>query len=83
MIRSVRPVNSAPPPELAADVISNGITLSGGGALLTGLTERMIHETGIQTVVADDPLMSVVIGGGLTLENLDAMKGLTAQSDDE
>ncbi|NDH45604.1 MAG: rod shape-determining protein, partial [Actinobacteria bacterium] len=71
------------PPELAADVISNGITLSGGGALLTGLTERMIHETGIQTVVADDPLMSVVIGGGLTLENLDAMKGLTAQSDDE
>ncbi|NBO81030.1 MAG: hypothetical protein EBV42_07260 [Actinobacteria bacterium] len=57
--------------------------LSGGGALLTGLTERMIHETGIQTVVADDPLMSVVIGGGLTLENLDAMKGLTAQSDDE
>ncbi|NCV97229.1 MAG: rod shape-determining protein, partial [Acidimicrobiia bacterium] len=52
-------------------------------ALLTGLTERMIHETGIQTVVADDPLMSVVIGGGLTLENLDAMKGLTAQSDDE
>mgnify|MGYP003347717270 FL=1 len=74
---------SRTPPELAADVISNGITLSGGGALLTGLSERMIHETGIQTTVADDPLMSVVIGGGLTLENLDAMKGLTAQSDDE
>lgn len=71
------------PPELAADVISNGITLSGGGALLTGLTERMIHETGINTVVAPDPLLSVVLGGGLTLENLDAMKGLTAQSDDE
>ncbi|MFM7900262.1 MAG: rod shape-determining protein [Actinomycetota bacterium] len=71
------------PPELAADVISNGITLSGGGALLTGLTERIIHETGINTVIAPDPLLSVVLGGGLTLENLDAMKGLTAQSDDE
>lgn len=71
------------PPELAADVISNGITLSGGGALLTGLAERIIHETGINTVVAPDPLLSVVLGGGLTLENLDAMKGLTAQSDDE
>jgi rod shape-determining protein MreB len=71
------------PPELAADVIGNGITLSGGGALLTGLTERIIHETGINTLVAPDPLLSVVLGGGLTLENLDAMKGLTAQSDDE
>ena len=71
------------PPELAADVISSGITLSGGGALLTGLTERIMHETGINVVVAPDPLLSVVLGGGLTLENLDAMKGLTAQSDDE
>ena len=71
------------PPELAADVISSGITLSGGGALLTGLTERIMHETGINAVVAPDPLLSVVLGGGLTLENLDAMKGLTAQSDDE
>jgi hypothetical protein len=34
-------------------------------------------------VVAPEPLLSVVLGGGLTLENLDAMKGLTAQSDDE
>ena len=71
------------PPELAADVISSGITLSGGGALLTGLTERIMHETGINVLVAPDPLLSVVLGGGLTLENLDAMKGLTAQSDDE
>jgi rod shape-determining protein MreB len=71
------------PPELAADVISNNITLSGGGALLTGLTERMSHDTGINTVIAPDPLLAVVLGGGLTLENLDAMKGLTAQSDDE
>ena len=63
------------PPELAADVISRGIVLAGGGSLLAGLPERITHETGIQAVRAPEPLLAVVLGAGLTLDNLDTMRG--------
>lgn len=69
------------PPELAADVISNGLVLAGGGALLAGLAERVTHETGIQAFIAPEPLLAVVLGAGTTLENLEAIKGLTIQSE--
>ena len=69
------------PPELAADVISHGLVLAGGGALLAGLAERITHETGIQAYVAPEPLLAVVLGAGMTLDNLEAIKGLTIQSD--
>jgi rod shape-determining protein MreB len=69
------------PPELAADVISHGLVLAGGGALLAGLAERITHETGIQAFVAPEPLLAVVLGAGMTLENLEAIKGLTIQSE--
>ena len=69
------------PPELAADVISHGLVLAGGGALLAGLSERVTHETGIQAYVAPEPLLAVVLGAGMTLENLEAIKGLTVQSE--
>jgi rod shape-determining protein MreB len=68
------------PPELAADIIGHGLVLSGGGALLTGLAERVTNETGIHAYLAPEPLESVVLGCGLTLDNIDAMKGLTAQT---
>jgi rod shape-determining protein MreB len=68
------------PPELAADIIGHGLVLSGGGALLTGLAERVTNETGIHSYLAPEPLESVVLGCGLTLDNIDAMKGLTAQT---
>jgi len=64
------------PPELAADIMERGIVLAGGGALLSGLRERMAHETGMPIRVADEPLYSVVIGSGRALENIDAMRGL-------
>ena len=69
------------PPELAADVISHGLVLAGGGALLAGLAERITHETGIQAFIAPEPLRAVVLGAGMTLENLEAIKGLTIQSE--
>ena len=69
------------PPELAADVISHGLVLAGGGALLAGLSERITHETGIQAYIAPEPLLAVVLGAGMTLENLEAIKGLTVQSE--
>ncbi|MDX2378467.1 MAG: rod shape-determining protein [Acidimicrobiia bacterium] len=64
------------PPELAADIMEDGITLTGGGALLGGLDERLNHETGMPIRIAKEPLYSVVVGSGRALENIDAMRGL-------
>lgn len=71
------------PPELAADIMETGITLTGGGALLAGIDARIAHETGIRVVVAPDPLFSVVIGSGRALENIAAMRGLLAQGGED
>lgn len=56
------------PPELAADVMSQGLMLAGGGALLPGLGERLRRETGLAVHVADSPLTCVAVGAGLALE---------------
>ncbi|HMV26005.1 rod shape-determining protein [bacterium] len=58
------------PPELASDLIDRGIVLTGGGALIKGLDERMRKETGLPVIVAEDPLTAVVRGVGRVLENL-------------
>ena len=61
------------PPELAADIIDHGIVLTGGGALLRDLDDRIRHETGI-VHVADDPLHSVAIGAGRCVEEFEALQ---------
>lgn len=71
------------PPELAADIMESGITLTGGGALLAGIDARIAHETGMRIRVAPDPLFSVVIGSGRALENIAAMRGLLAQGGED
>lgn len=58
------------PPELSADIFDRGIVLSGGGALLKGLDERIRRETHLPVHVADDPLTTVVRGTGKVLENI-------------
>ncbi len=58
------------PPELSADILDRGMMLSGGGALLKGLDERLKLETNLPVHVADDPLTAVVRGTGKVLENL-------------
>lgn len=58
------------PPELAADIIDNGITLAGGGALLRGLDNLINRETGIPVHIAPDPLNCVVNGTGATVSDL-------------
>jgi len=78
----VRTTLDKTPPELAADIMHAGITLSGGGALLTGIDRRMAHETGMPINIAPDPLYAVVIGSGRALENIEAMGGLLADSAD-
>ena len=64
------------PPELASDIYTNGIYLTGGGALLRGLDERLSHKTKLSVHVAEDPLKAVVRGTGLALKNTDRFKFL-------
>jgi rod shape-determining protein MreB len=76
IVDAVKTTLDKTPPELAADIMEDGITITGGGALLGGLTQRLEHETGMPIRIADEPLYSVVIGSGRALENIDAMRGL-------
>ncbi|MCD8290133.1 MAG: rod shape-determining protein [Prevotella sp.] len=64
------------PPELYADIIKNGIYLTGGGALLRGLAKRLTDKIHIQFRVADDPLHSVAKGAGIALKNIDRFQFL-------
>ena len=58
------------PPELYADIVKNGVYLTGGGALLRGLDKRLTDKIGIQFHIADDPLHSVAKGTGVALKNI-------------
>lgn len=62
------------PPEIIADIMDQGITLAGGGALLMGLDSRIATETKMTVKIADDPLTSVVRGTGRCLEDLDTLR---------
>lgn len=68
------------PPELAADIMERGIILTGGGALLRGIDERVAFETGMPIVTADRPLQSVVLGSGKCLEEFDVLQGVLVSS---
>ena len=68
------------PPELAADIMEQGIVLTGGGALLHGLDARLQEETGMPIVVARDPLNCVAIGSGQFLEEFEALRHLLTSS---
>ena len=61
------------PAELAADIVDRGIALTGGGALLRGLDERLRQETNLPIFIVDDPLSAVVMGTGIALDNLDLL----------
>jgi rod shape-determining protein MreB len=83
IIDAVKTTLDKTPPELAADIMEDGIMLTGGGALLGGLDQRLAHETGMPIRVAHEPLYSVVIGSGRALENIDAMRGLMSLGGDD
>ncbi|HEX9992533.1 MAG TPA: rod shape-determining protein [Acidimicrobiales bacterium] len=68
------------PPELAADIMEQGIVLAGGGALLHGLDARLSHETGMPILIARNPLHAVAIGSGQSLEEFEALKGVLFSS---
>jgi rod shape-determining protein MreB len=74
IIDAVKVTLDRTPPELAADIMEQGIVLTGGGALLHGLEARLQHETGMPIVVARDPLNCVAVGAGQCLEEFEALK---------
>jgi rod shape-determining protein MreB len=68
------------PPELAADIMEQGIVLTGGGALLHGIDVRLNAETGMPIIIAKNPLHSVAIGSGQCLEEFEALKQVLISS---
>lgn len=70
----IRSVLEKCPPELSADIVANGICLTGGGALLGGLAHMLSENTGIKVIVAENPLDCVAVGTGKALENLDKLR---------
>ena len=83
IVDAVKTTLDKTPPELAADIMEQGIMVTGGGALLAGINRRLNHETGMPIKIAHDPLYSVVIGSGRALENIDAMRGLMSLGGDD
>ena len=68
MVNGVKDALEHTPPELSADLVDMGLTLTGGGALLKNIDKRFSKETGLPVFIADDPLACVAIGTGKALE---------------
>ena len=74
LVEAVKQVLHDTPPELSADVMDKGIIMSGGSSLLRNLDELVAQATGVPCFVADEPLLCVVKGTGIALENLESYK---------
>jgi rod shape-determining protein MreB len=74
IVDAVRTTLDKTPPELAGDIMDRGLVLTGGGALLRGLDERLRFETGMPVHVADDPLHSIAMGAGKCVEEFEALQ---------
>jgi len=77
IVEAVRVSLERTPPELASDIVDRGIILSGGGALLRSLDSLLKEETGLPVMLADDPLTSVVMGAGKTLDEISLLRQVT------
>jgi rod shape-determining protein MreB len=74
IIGAIKGVLEDTPPELASDIIDKGIVMSGGTSLLRNFDKLITDETGVPAHVATDPLLCVVRGTGLVLENIELWK---------
>lgn len=80
IVSAVKDVVEETPPELISDIIEQGITLAGGGALVRGLDQVLTQATQITTRLTDDPLTVVVRGTGFVLEDLEAVQDVLLPS---
>jgi rod shape-determining protein MreB len=74
MIQALKDVLAQVPPELASDIIDNGITMTGGTSQLRNLTDLIHRRTGVQAYLVEDPLFCVARGTGIALDHLDTYK---------
>ena len=70
IIHEAKNVLEQTPPELAADIIDKGIVLTGGGSLLSGFSDLLVHELKVPVFIAESPLTCVVEGTGVLLDNM-------------
>jgi rod shape-determining protein MreB len=80
IVDSVKVTLDQTPPELAADIMEKGITITGGGAMLIGIENAIQAETGMPVHRAKHPLYSVVLGSGQCLENFDVLQQVLSSS---
>ena len=76
VIEAIKSTLERTPPELAADIIDHGITLTGGGAMLKGFDKLVNIETGMPVHIAENPLDCVAMGTGMVLDNLNELKDI-------
>ena len=81
IIEAIKITLERTPPELAADIIDQGITLAGGGALLKGLDKLINNETGMPVYIAEDPLDCVAHGTGRVLDDIDELHDVLDNDD--
>ncbi|HIR41417.1 MAG TPA: rod shape-determining protein [Candidatus Egerieicola pullicola] len=81
VLDAIRVTFEKTPPELAADVIDQGVTLTGGGALLRGLDKLINEETGMPVNIAEDPLDCVAKGAGSVLDHFDKLGDVLTDDD--
>ena len=81
VLEAIRNTLERTPPELSADIIDQGITLTGGGALLRGLDKLINGETGMPVKIAENPLDCVATGAGMVLDNIDKLTDVLSEDD--
>jgi len=74
ILEAIHAVLERTPPELVADISTNGIIMTGGGSLVWGFDKLVESHTGIETHIAEDAISCVALGTGKSLDNLDAMQ---------
>jgi rod shape-determining protein MreB len=74
MIKAIKDVLQETPPELASDIIDQGIIMTGGSSMLRNLPELIFRRTGVKAILAKDALYCVAKGTGIALEHLDLYK---------
>jgi len=77
VVDAVKTALEKTPPELASDIVDNGIVLTGGGALLANLDILLRERTGLPVSIAEDPLTCVVLGSGKVLDEIELLKHVT------